>query len=59
MNFAFLIILQLGLFVFEDHVVVYGGDSTSIAATVRMLQLRQPGVQVPLAAIHPGVHRLI
>ena len=38
----------------EDHVVVYGGDSTSIAATVRMLQLRQPGVQVVILSM--GVH---
>lgn len=36
----------------QDHVVVYGGDSSStLPATVRMLQLRQPGVEVVILSM--------
>ena len=41
----------------EDHVVVYGGDAISIAATIRMLQLRQPGVEVMILSMGIGEER--
>lgn len=35
----------------KDHIVVYGGDPVSIAATIRMMQLRQPGVEVVILSM--------
>ena len=37
--------------------MVYGGDASSIAATIRMLQLRQPGVEVMILSMGIGEER--